>query len=222
MDIAAENLQKSFLLDKRIEVKALKDITLSIASGETVAVIGPSGAGKSTLLHVLGLMDRPSSGRLALGGRDLSSLNDAGLARTRREKIGFLFQLHYLLPDFTVWENVLLPVWDRRAGKEKEAVELLERLGLSPRLEHMPAELSGGEQQRVALARALVHEPELLLADEPTGNLDRETGEKVEEIIFSECKKRRITLVLVTHNGELASKAGRIIKMRDGRVISGN
>lgn len=216
MNIQTENLSKTYMLGNGLEVRALKDINLNIRSGETIAVVGPSGAGKSTLLHMLGLMDRPSMGKILLDGNDFSDASDAEYASARGRKIGFLFQLHYLLPDFTVWENILVPVWDRRSEKEKEARALLDHLGLSERLEHMPSELSGGEQQRVALARALIGEPSLLLADEPTGNLDRETGAKVEDVIFSECARRGLTLVLVTHNPDLAAKAGRTIRMRDG------
>lgn len=219
MNIICENLQKSYYIEREVEVKALKNITLEIKSGETTAIVGPSGAGKSTLLHLMGLMDHPSSGRIMLDGRDFSKLSDREYAIARSENIGFIFQLHYLLPDFTVLENVLLPVWDKRQLVLKSVKKLLEQLGLTDRIHHMPSELSGGEQQRAALARALAGEPKALLADEPTGNLDRETGENVEAIIFSECAKRNITLVLVTHNLELAQKASRIIKMRDGLLV---
>jgi lipoprotein-releasing system ATP-binding protein len=218
MNIAAESLQKSYFLDHGVEVKALKMVSVSIKSGETAAIMGPSGAGKSTLLHLLGLMDRPTGGRILIDGQDYTGLSDKEYSHVRREKIGFLFQLHYLLPDFTVLENVLLPIWENKEQSKKKATALLEKLGLSDRLEHMPGELSGGEQQRVAMARALVKGPLILMADEPTGNLDRETGEMVEEVLFDECKNRGISLVLVTHNPDLAAKAGRIIRMRDGII----
>lgn len=218
MNILAENIQKSYYLDRGLEVKALKKADIEVKAGETLAIMGPSGAGKSTLLHILGLMDRPSDGRLLIDGIDYAKKNDREYTAARCSKIGFLFQMHYLLPDFTVWENVMIPIWNDAGGKKEKAVKLLERLGLSHRLEHMPSELSGGEQQRVAMARALVKEPEILMADEPTGNLDRETGEMVEEVLFCECKKRNISLVIVTHNPELAAKAGRIIRMRDGKL----
>jgi len=220
MEINTQNLSKTYTLDRGVEVHALKDVSLNIKSGETVAIVGPSGAGKSTLLHLIGLMDSPTSGTLKLGSNDFSAASPEERAGTRREKLGFMFQLHYLLPEFTVWENILIPVWNKRNEKENKAKELLSQLGLTNRADHMPSELSGGEQQRVALARALINEPSLLLADEPTGNLDRETGEKVEEIIFTECAKRNITLVVVTHNQELSKKAGRIISMRDGLVAN--
>ncbi len=218
MHIHAQDLEKKFVVSTGVSVPALRDVAFEIHSGETVAVVGPSGAGKSTLLHLVGLMDSPTGGHLLLDGQEFAGRNETERARMRREKIGFLFQLHYLLPEFTLIENLLLPVWPHRAQKEKTAQALLEQLGLSHRLHHLPSELSGGEQQRAALARALINEPSLLLADEPTGNLDRKTGEMVEEVIFSECAKRHITLMLVTHNPDLARKAGRIIEMQDGTI----
>ncbi len=218
MNITAENLQKSYFLDHGLEVKALRKVSLEIKSGETAAIMGPSGAGKSTLLHLMGLMDRPTGGKILIDGIDYSVLTDKEHSLAKRDKVGFLFQMHYLLPDFTVLENVLLPVWDQKANMLDKALSLLEKLGLSGRLEHMPGELSGGEQQRAAMARALIKDPSVLMADEPTGNLDRETGEKVEQLLFSECMSRGIALLLVTHNPDLASKAGRIIRMRDGLI----
>jgi lipoprotein-releasing system ATP-binding protein len=216
MEIKTANLQKYFKPGRGVEVKAIKGISLEIKKGETVAVTGPSGAGKSTLLHLLGLMDRPSAGSITIDGADIAGLTDAGRAALRKDKTGFLFQMHYLLPEFTVLENVLIPVWDKRKTEQGKLESLLEDLGLKDRIHHLPSELSGGEQQRAALARALANGPELLLADEPTGDLDRETGELVEQIIFNECRKSNITLVLVTHNDELSRKAGKLLKMRDG------
>ena len=215
-----ENIQKHYSFDKGrgSEVRALRGINLEIKSGEIAAIIGPSGAGKSTLLHLLGLMDRPTSGRIFFDDVDICALSENLRSEARRNKIGFLFQMHYLLPEFTVWENLLIPGWDRFEEKKDKALEILKVLGLSDRMNHIPSELSGGEQQRAALARALINDPCLLLADEPTGNLDRETGEKVEEILFSECDKRKITLLLVTHNPDLAGKADRIIRMKDGAI----
>lgn len=218
MKINAENLQKSYFIANQVEVKALKNISVEINQGESVAIMGPSGAGKSTFLHLLGLMDKPTGGKLYLNGIDYACLNENEYSRARREKIGFIFQMHYLLPDFTVYENVLMPVWGKSEEIKAKALDIIDKLGLSERLEHMPSELSGGEQQRVALARAFIKGPEIIMADEPTGNLDRDTGEKVEKILFDECKERNISLILVTHNPELAVKAGRIIKMRDGLV----
>ena len=216
MNISAENISKSYFLGQGLEVKALKEVSVHIDPGETVAVMGPSGAGKSTLLHLLGLMDRPTAGKILIDSVNFSDLSDGEYSQARRGKIGFLFQLHYLLPDFTVLENVLIPVWDGPPEMRDRALELLEKLGLSNRLGHMPSELSGGEQQRVAMARALVKNPSVLMADEPTGNLDRETGEKVEKLLLGECRNRGISLIIVTHNPDLAAKADRIIRMRDG------
>jgi lipoprotein-releasing system ATP-binding protein len=218
MEIRLENLTKSYTLSNGTAVPVLKGIDLTLGAGETIAVTGPSGAGKSTLLHLIGLMDRPSSGKLFYDSKDLSTANDAVRAEMRRDRIGFLFQLHYLLPEFTVLENVLIPSWRSREDKRSRALQLLSELGLSHRLEHTPVELSGGEQQRVALARALINEPAVLLADEPTGNLDRDTGEIVESLILRECTNRGITLILVTHNPELARKAGCIVEMRNGKL----
>jgi lipoprotein-releasing system ATP-binding protein len=216
MIIRLENLGKSYELNKSVEVKALKNVNLNIQPGEIVSIVGPSGAGKSTLLHLIGLMEKPSSGSIYLDEKDCSSLSEGEYAKIRRKKIGFLFQMHYLLPDFTVLENILLPAWNEREKKTEFAMSMVRQLGLETRIEHMPSELSGGEQQRVALCRALINEPEILLADEPTGDLDRETGEKVEDIIFSQSRNKHMTLILVTHNAELAQKTGRTIKMRDG------
>ena len=220
MKIKVQNISKSFYITKNVETKALRDVSLEISSGETIAVMGPSGAGKSTLLHLLGLMDKQSSGSILMDGKDTNGFSDRECARVRKEKIGFLFQMHYLLPDFTVYENILIPVWELKSKKAAEAREMLDRLGLSERADHFPSEISGGEQQRAALARALINDPDLLLCDEPTGDLDRETGQIVEELIFSECRKRNITLVLVTHNPDLAQKAKRIIKMKDGEILN--
>ena len=218
MNIAVESIRKSYYLDHGLEVKALRNVSIEVRAGETVAIMGPSGAGKSTLLHILGLMDRPTDGKLLIDGTDYSGLNENIYSATRQNKIGFLFQMHYLLPDFTVLENVMMPVWNEQEEGRRKAADILGRLGLSERHMHMPSELSGGEQQRVAMARALVKGPEILMADEPTGNLDRETGEKVEEVLFSECRNKNISLVLVTHNPDLAAKAGKIIRMRDGML----
>jgi len=218
MNIAVESIKKSFYLDHGVEVKALRNVSLEVKAGESVAIMGPSGAGKSTLLHILGLMDRPTAGKLLIDGEDYSRLDENVYSAARRNKIGFLFQMHYLLPDFTVLENVMMPVWNEREEGRRKAADILSRLGLADRHRHMPSELSGGEQQRVAMARALVKGPEILMADEPTGNLDRETGEKVEEVLFGECKKNNISLALVTHNPDLAAKAGKIIRVRDGML----
>ena len=218
MKIETKNLTKNYVVPKSGEVKVLKGIDLLINSGEKVALMGPSGAGKSTLIHILGLMDKPTSGKVLIDDKDITSFSPAKLAKMRKENIGFVFQFHYLLADFTVMENILMPVWDKRKEKKEYALNMLEMMGLTDRANHMPNELSGGEQQRVALARALINNPKILFADEPTGNLDRQTGEKIENLMFEMCSKLKTTLLVVTHSQELANLADRQIKIVDGKI----
>jgi lipoprotein-releasing system ATP-binding protein len=204
---------------RRVEV--LKGVDLAIEPGELVAIVGPSGSGKSTLLHLLGALDRPDMGTVEIGGQTLAGLSGARLAAFRNRTIGFVFQFHQLLPDFTALENVMLP--GRIAGREPRTVlerarGLLLEVGLSERLDHFPNQLSGGERQRVALCRALALEPPLLLADEPTGNLDPESGETVFELLLSLQARHRTTGVLVTHNPEIARRCTRILRL-DGGVL---
>jgi lipoprotein-releasing system ATP-binding protein len=205
-------------------VDVLKGVSLDVQAGELVAIVGPSGAGKSTLLHLLGGLERPTSGEIHYGERALETLDDQGLARFRNEQVGFVFQFHHLLPEFTALENVMLPRLIRRepAGTARaHARELLARVGLSARLQHRPGEMSGGEQQRVAIARALVGQPLVLLADEPTGNLDSKTGEEVFELLRELNRERRLTCLIVTHNEAIARRADRILHMLDGRIVAG-
>ena len=218
MKIETRNLTKNYIVPKSGEVQVLKGIDLIINSGEKVALMGPSGAGKSTLIHILGLMDKPTSGKVFINDIDVTTFNQNKLAKMRSENIGFVFQFHYLLADFTVMENILMPVWNIRAEKKEYAISMLETMGLTDRANHMPNELSGGEQQRVALARALINNPKILFADEPTGNLDRHTGEKIEKLMFEMCSKLKTTLLVVTHSLELANLADRQIKMIDGKI----
>ena len=218
MKLETKNLTKNYIVPKSGEVKVLKGIDLLINSGEKVALTGPSGAGKSTLIHILGLMDKPTSGNVLIDGNDITSFSPAKLAKMRKENIGFVFQFHYLLADFTVMENILMPVWNERKTKKEYALNMLETMGLTDRANHMPNELSGGEQQRVALARALINNPKILFADEPTGNLDRKTGEKIETLMFEMCNKLKTTLLVVTHSRELANLADRQIKIIDGKI----
>lgn len=220
MHIELKSVTRSYNPDGIAEVHALNGVSLSVPAGESLAIVGPSGAGKSSLLHILGLMDRPTAGTVHVDGGDVALLDDRAYVDLRHTSVGFLFQFHYLLPDFTVRENIMVPVWDERSARWPVAREHLEQLGLASRIDHLPTELSGGEQQRVALIRALIGNPKLLLADEPTGNLDRETGAAVETLMFAECRRRGITLVLVTHNRELAEQADRVVTMRDGRIVS--
>jgi putative ABC transport system ATP-binding protein len=198
----------------------LDRVDLRIGSGEFVAVVGPSGSGKSTLLALLAGLDEPTSGRVRLDGVDLAGLDEDGRARLRRDRIGFVFQSFQLIPSLTALENVRVPLdlAGRRDGRER-ARDLLARVGLADRLDHLPVQLSGGEQQRVALARAFIHEPGILFADEPTGNLDREAGGAILGLMQDLNREHGATIVLVTHDIELASAAGRTIRLRDGRLL---
>lgn len=199
----------------------LKDASLRLGAGECAAVVGVSGCGKSTLLNLIGALDQPTSGRVLLEGRDLAEMNDAELAALRNRKIGFVFQLHHLLPQCTVLENVLVPTLagaDRaEAGKaEDHALRILERVGLGSHLAHRPGQLSGGECQRVAVARALINQPALLLADEPTGALDRASSESLTELLVDLNREEGVALLVVTHAETLAARMGRVLELRDG------
>jgi ABC-type lipoprotein export system ATPase subunit len=218
MDIKTKNLSKNYKKKDSPDVWVLKDVQLEIPSGQKIALTGPSGVGKSTLIHTLGLMDRPTTGNVYIDDIDCFSKNDKYLCAMRRENIGFIFQFHYLMPDFTVLENVLLPVWEDRNIKIKLAQSILEKVGLLRRQYHFPNELSGGEQQRVALARALINNPKIIFADEPTGNLDKATGLEIENLLFESATESNSTLILVTHDEKLATKADKIIKMTDGKI----
>jgi putative ABC transport system ATP-binding protein len=202
-------------------VRALDGASLTVRSGEIVAIMGPSGSGKSTMLHLLGALETPTSGEISLGGERYDGLDDAGLTRVRRDRIGFVFQFFNLLPSLTAEENVLLPALiagDRGESPRGRVRELLGRVGLSDRVEHLPAELSGGEQQRVSIARALLRDPELVLADEPTGNLDSRSSAEVLELLRELGETERQTVVMVTHDPGAAAIADRVVFLRDGRV----
>ncbi|WP_136516312.1 ABC transporter ATP-binding protein [Geomonas edaphica] len=204
------------------KVEVLKGIDLDVVAGDTIALVGPSGAGKSTLLHVMGTIDRPTSGEVLFEGEKIFNLADQPLAAFRNRSIGFVFQFHHLLPEFSALENVMMPLLiggERRSRAEARALELLKGVGLSHRVTHRPGELSGGEQQRVAIARALVREPKLLLADEPTGNLDMKTSEEVHALLYEIQRQTGIALVIVTHNEQLAAGMARTIRMVDGKVV---
>lgn len=216
--IEVRDLDKFYCMaGQRLEV--LKGLNLSVSPGELVAVVGQSGSGKSTLLHILGALDRPTSGSIRFGGKDLQELDAEGLAQFRRSSVGFVFQFHHLLPEFSALENVSLPqrisgaYRDERTGKE-----MLALVGLETRLHHRPGELSGGEQQRVAMARALVNRPRLVLADEPTGNLDSRTGTRVFELFREIQRDKKHTSIVVTHNARIASKCDRILKLENGSL----
>lgn len=202
------------------EVNILRQIDLTIAAGETLSIVGPSGAGKTTLLMALAGLERPSAGSVVVAGTDLGRLDEDGLARFRRRHVGIVFQSFHLVPSMTALENVALPLeFSAIADAPRRAREALEAVGLGERMGHFPGELSGGEQQRVALARAFVPRPALLLADEPTGNLDRDTGERVMELLFALQREQGTTLVLVTHDERLAERCGRQLTMADGRLL---
>lgn len=218
--VAIEGLSKSFVhMGRTLEV--LRNINLTIGQGELLSIVGPSGAGKSTLLHCIGTLDLPTTGKIQLAGEELTTMSSARLAAVRNREVGFVFQFHHLLPEFDALENVMLPGMiqgKKRKELEPRARELLEEVGVGHRATHRPGEMSGGEQQRVAVARALVLEPKLLLADEPTGNLDSTTGDAVHELFFEINREHNTTIVVVTHNPAFAESMPRVVRMKDGEV----
>jgi lipoprotein-releasing system ATP-binding protein len=219
--VQVSRMTKEFVIGSQV-LAVLKQVDLTLGVGEMVTIIGASGAGKSTLLHCLGTLDLPSSGSILFDGVDVVALSPPELAKFRNRTIGFVFQFHHLLPEFSALENVMMPAlvarMTMREAKEK-AEAMLEAVGMQHRLKHRPGELSGGEQQRVAIARALVMRPKLLLADEPTGNLDTKTSEQIHELLFRLNEEHRITMLVVTHNMDLARQMPRKIRMADGRLI---
>lgn len=214
--IEAKDIRKSYG-----SLEVLKGVDLHIAAGEVVSIVGRSGAGKSTLLHILGTLDQPDHGELMIGGQSVFQLSPKKLAAFRNEQIGFIFQFHHLLPEFTALENVSIPALIQQGdpkAAQKRAKELLDYLGLKDRLEHKPSQLSGGEQQRVAVARALMNQPAIVFADEPTGNLDSGTSEELHELIFQLRKDFNQSFVIVTHNEDLAHLSDRCLVMEDGKL----
>jgi putative ABC transport system ATP-binding protein len=224
--IAVDAVTRSYQLGTRQEgVRALRGLTFTVAPGEFVAIVGPSGSGKSTLLNLLGALDRPTTGAVRLDGRDIATLSDTQLARLRNAEIGFVFQQFHLLARTTALDNVALPLVYAGVGRSARvarAREALEAVGLGHRLEHHPTELSGGEQQRVAIARALVTDPRILLADEPTGNLDTATGDGVMRLLEQLNTDRGAALIVITHDPEIAARAPRQIRLRDGVIVDGH
>jgi lipoprotein-releasing system ATP-binding protein len=215
--LSTKNIKKSYG-----DLQILKDVNLSIRKSEIVSIVGASGAGKSTLLHILGTLSRPDSGELLIDGVDVFSLSSSNIADFRNQKIGFIFQFHHLLPEFSALENVCIPSWIAGVSKKeaaKKATALLEHLRLKDRLEHKPSELSGGEQQRVAIARALINNPAVVLADEPTGNLDSQNSSAIFNMINDLRHEFNQTFILVTHNEELAALSDRSLRMQDGQLI---
>ncbi len=218
--IQVRDLHKSFPMGGR-DIKVLRGIRLDVARGQLISIVGASGAGKSTLLHIIGTLERPTSGTVLFEGQDLFRLSEPELATFRNRRIGFVFQFHHLLPEFTALENACMPalIQNRpRAEMDAEGAALLKEVGLGERLHHKPGELSGGEQQRVAVARALMQRPDLVLADEPTGNLDTHTGEALFALLRELNRARGTTFVIVTHNEKLSAQADRIIHMEDGTI----
>ncbi len=201
------------------DLRVLRGCSLDIAAGELVALIGPSGSGKSTLLQIAGLLERPDAGAITIAGRDASRLDDAGRTALRCRTIGFVYQFHHLLPEFSALENIMLPqmiAGVERSAAKRRAHELLEMVGLTPRADHRPAQLSGGEQQRVALVRALANKPKLLIADEPTGNLDPQTADNVFAVLQDLVRTQNLALLMATHNHELAQRMGRVVEIKGG------
>ena len=219
--LRAEGISKRFVTGAGNTIEVLEDLSLEVARGESVAILGQSGIGKSTLLYILGTLDHPTAGRVWFHGEDVFGRDSAGLARFRNESLGFVFQFHHLLPEFTALENVMMPGLLRGlafAETRERAAAILAEVELSHRLDHPVGKLSGGERQRVAVARALVLDPPLLLADEPTGNLDPGTAERVGDLLLRLNEARGTALVVVTHNAELARRMGRALVLRDGRL----
>jgi lipoprotein ABC transporter, ATP-binding protein len=218
--IDCQNVSKSYQ-DGHLNVDVLHDLNVQIQAGESVSIIGASGSGKSTLLHILGGLDTPTSGKIALMGQDLATLNQAKLGALRNQYLGFVYQFHHLLAEFTALENVMMPLLIgkmKRSEAEEHAAIMLEKVGLSTRMKHRPAELSGGERQRAAIARALVNNPKCLLADEPTGNLDRNNARHVLEVMLQLRHELNTALVVVTHDDELAVRFDRVLTMKDGAL----
>ena len=218
--LQAQAVSKRFQ-DGRLDVRVLEEVNLSLKRGESLAIVGASGSGKSTLLHILGGLDRASQGEVQLMGQSLSNLSASQLGMLRNRHLGFVYQFHHLLAELNAWENVAMPLWIRRESSQnsqQQAQQLLTRLGLSQRLTHRPSELSGGERQRVAIARALVTKPACVLADEPTGNLDRQTAKEVFELMLYMSKSIQTSFVVVTHDPELAALCDAVMHLKDGHL----
>jgi lipoprotein-releasing system ATP-binding protein len=219
--LLAKNLHKSFM-EGGEEIHVLRGLDLELKTGERLAVIGESGVGKSTLLHILGTLDRPTAGQILYQGKEIPLADEAALSHFRNREIGFVFQFHYLLPDFSALENVMLPaliqgIEVQRARREAE--QLLEKVGLKDRMSHRPGKLSGGEQQRVAVARSVILQPKLILANEPTGSLDLRIGEEIQDLLFRLNEEKGIALIVATHNWEFAAKIGRRVELKAGRLV---
>ena len=220
--LVLDHVTKTFALPDGASLTILHDLSLAMAGGETVAIVGPSGSGKSTLLNLIGTLDQPTSGTIHLGGTAISALRGQNLCAFRAQDLGFVFQDHHLLPQLSALENVLVPTLARAVTREAEerAVQLLAQVGLADRANAFPGKLSGGERQRVALARALINAPQLLLADEPTGNLDHDTGAEVVSLLLALAAAPGVTVIMVTHNLEHAARCGRMLQLQDGQLVA--
>jgi putative ABC transport system ATP-binding protein len=220
--IHLDNIEKVYRTDK-IETVALANVNISVKEGEFISIMGPSGSGKSTLLNVIGLLDVPTGGNVFINGKQITSYKDKALARVRNEEIGFIFQTFHLINDLSVVDNVEIPLLYRHlSGSERRrrALKALDRVGLASRVHHFPTQLSGGQQQRVAIARAIVGNPKILLADEPTGNLDSQMGDEILEILTTLCREENTTVVMVTHDSHQAEKTERVVRLFDGRQVN--
>ena len=220
--IHLDNIEKIYRTDK-IETVALSSVNLHVKGGEFISIMGPSGSGKSTLLNVIGLLDVPTGGKVFLGGKAITSYSDRALARIRNEELGFIFQTFHLISDLSVLDNVEIPLLYRsmsNSERKKRALKALDRVGLASRVHHFPSQLSGGQQQRVAIARAIVGNPKILLADEPTGNLDSQMGDEIMDILLSLSQEENTTVVMVTHDPRQSEKTERIVRLFDGRQVN--
>lgn len=217
--LSAKGVKKSYKITKTSSLPVLKGIDLEIYDGEIVAIVGKSGTGKSTLLHILGTLDKPDSGEVLFEGNNVFAMRERQISEFRNKSLGFIFQFHHLLPEFTAIENVMIASMISGKRNEEKAMELMKEVGISERANHKPSEISGGEAQRVAIARALINSPRLVLADEPTGNLDSENADAIIDLLFNLRDKFNHTFVIVTHNDEFAEKCDRVIHLQDGMVI---
>ncbi|MBD3289649.1 ATP-binding cassette domain-containing protein [candidate division KSB1 bacterium] len=218
--LVVQDLHKSYHLEKS-EIRVLKGVTMEVLEGEIVAIVGPSGVGKSTLLHIVGALDRPTSGQVFINDVNIFTYNDVDLARFRNQSIGFVFQFHHLLPEFSALENVMMPALisgNEDGNIRQHAMHLLNEVGLAHRARHRPGELSGGEQQRLAVARSLINSPMLILADEPSGNLDKASSQSLHRLFWDLNNRINQTIIIVTHNIDLAQRADRIVELSDGRI----
>jgi lipoprotein-releasing system ATP-binding protein len=222
--LKGEALHKSYETGKTVSVHVLKGVDIEVRKGELLAIIGPSGSGKSTLLHILGGLDRPTSGSVSVNDTRISTLPDERLAEFRNTQLGFVFQFHHLLPEFTALENVAMPALIQGSAfptVRERAKKLLAEVGLAERVDHKPTELSGGEQQRVAVARAFMNSPQIILADEPSGNLDEQNGTRLHELLVEFAEKRGQTIIVATHNNDLIRRAHRVLQLVEGRLVTG-